>query len=284
MKSIKNTFMLTILLVSFTSSIAQIKNQETVSEKILGNCGMCEKNIEKAGNLKNVASVDWDKETKMATISYDTKKTNKDEILKRIALAGYDSDSFLAPDDVYSNLHGCCQYDRVNKTASLEKPNMKMEMKEKMDNKMKSNEKQNQLELVYASYFGLKDALVASDSKLTSKKATELVTSIEKVDMSALKMDVHMVWMKVLKSLKVEAKAIATSKDIEAQRKQFITISNDMVQLMKVKKMESPVYYQFCPMANNGKGANWLSQESAIKNPYYGSQMLTCGKTVEKIK
>ena len=77
--SLKNIVIVTIMLVSFTSSIAQIKNQETVSEKIFGNCGMCEKNIEKAGNLKNVASVDWDKETKMATISFDAKKTNKDE-------------------------------------------------------------------------------------------------------------------------------------------------------------------------------------------------------------
>jgi hypothetical protein len=37
-------------------------------------------------------------------------------------------------------------------------------------------------------------------------------------------------------------------------------------------------------MANSGKGANWLSKENAIKNPYYGSSMLTCGKTVEIIE
>ena len=49
----------------------------------------------------------------MATLSYDSKKTNQDEILKRIALAGYDSEKYLAPDAVYNNLHGCCQYDRV---------------------------------------------------------------------------------------------------------------------------------------------------------------------------
>lgn len=37
-------------------------------------------------------------------------------------------------------------------------------------------------------------------------------------------------------------------------------------------------------MANDGKSANWLSKENPIKNPYYDSQMLTCGKTVETIK
>jgi Protein of unknown function (DUF3347). len=43
-------------------------------------------------------------------------------------------------------------------------------------------------------------------------------------------------------------------------------------------------YYQYCPMTNGGKGANWLSKENANKSPYYGSQMLTCGSTVETIK
>jgi hypothetical protein len=62
--------------------------------------------------------VDWNKDTKIATITYDEKKTNQDEILKRIALSGYDSDKFLAPDDVYAKLPECCQYERVNKTVT----------------------------------------------------------------------------------------------------------------------------------------------------------------------
>lgn len=54
--------------------------------------------------------------------------------------------------------------------------------------------------------------------------------------------------------------------------------------LIKVSKQETPIYYQFCPMANNGKGANWLSKENVVKNPYYGSMMLSCGKVTETIK
>ena len=107
----------TILLFSFSSCNAQIKNAKTESVKIYGNCEMCEKTIETAGSVKKIANVDWNKDSKMATITYDSTKTNQDEILKRIALAGYDSDKFLAPDDVYSKLAGCCQYERVNKTA-----------------------------------------------------------------------------------------------------------------------------------------------------------------------
>jgi hypothetical protein len=55
---------------------------------------MCETKIER--DTKNIAAVDWDKDTKMATLIYDSKITNKDEILKRIALVGYDSEKFHA--------------------------------------------------------------------------------------------------------------------------------------------------------------------------------------------
>lgn len=109
------------LLLSLTACNTQnIKNAKTDNAKIYGNCGMCKSTIEKAGNIKKVADVDWNKDTKMATITYDSTKTNKDEVLKRIALAGYDSDDFLAPNDTYDNLHGCCQYERNAKASGEE--------------------------------------------------------------------------------------------------------------------------------------------------------------------
>ena len=126
-KSISKILIAIIVLLSFTSCNAQTKNQKTETVKIYGNCGMCKSTIEKAGNKKNQANVDWDKETKMATISYDSLKTSKEEILKRIALVGYDSDIFLAPNDTYSNLAGCCQYERAEKTiAKMDETKMEM--------------------------------------------------------------------------------------------------------------------------------------------------------------
>jgi copper chaperone CopZ len=76
------------------------KNSKTENVKKFRQCGMCETKIEKAGNLKNTATVDWDK-NKIAVITYDSTKTNQDEILKRIALAGYDSEKNIAPESSY---------------------------------------------------------------------------------------------------------------------------------------------------------------------------------------
>ncbi|PKH66378.1 hypothetical protein CXF59_10485 [Flavobacterium sp. ALD4] len=113
MNSITKGLMAITLLLSAVVSTAQIKNAKTDTVKIFGNCGMCESKIEKAGTQKNIAAVDWDKDTKMATLIYDSKITNKDEILKRIALVGYDSEEFHAEEAAYSALPGCCQYDRA---------------------------------------------------------------------------------------------------------------------------------------------------------------------------
>ena len=90
--------------------------------------------------------------------------------------------------------------------------------------------------------------------------------------------------MKVMKELTANAEKIAASKDVAKQREIFALLSKNMYELVKVSKQETPVYYQHCPMYNNGKGANWLSKENIVKNPYYGSKMLSCGKTVETIE
>ncbi len=283
MKTVSIKLMMTALLAITVNANAQIRNAKTELITVYGNCGMCENTIESAGNLKKIAKVDWDKDSKIATITYDSAKTDKNEILKRIALAGYDSDSFLAPDDVYNNLHGCCQYDRTAKIATTSTES-KPDHSTHVQTKDMTAVKQTELQMVYANYFALKDALVSSNSALTTTKASALSASIKKVEMDKLDMDVHMVWMKVVENIKADSKSISATNDLEKQRKIFANLSNEIYSLIKVSKFDNAVYYQYCPMANGGKGANWLSKESDIRNPYYGSAMMTCGKTVETIK
>ncbi len=275
--------MLTILLVASTYSFAQIKNAKTEQFTVYGNCGMCKKNIETAGNSKKIAQVNWNTDTKIATITYDAKKTNHDEILKRIALAGYDSDTFLAPDAVYDNLHGCCQYDRVAKVAVKSESSIEIH-ENHSEMTLIETQNVNELKTVFDTYFSLKEALVASDASTTSKFATKLVSEIDAVKMNQLSEKEHLVWMKVMKDLKTDAQTISTSKSIEKQRGSFMGLSENMYTLVKTSTLQNPVFYEFCPMANDGKGAHWLSQEKVIKNPYYGSMMLSCGKVVETIQ
>ncbi len=104
--------MVAILVMLSVTMNAQIKNPKTETVKIYGNCGMCKKTIEKAANITDESLVVWDKETKIATVTYDREITTQEAILKRIAAAGYNSNTFQATNEAYDDLLGCCQYDR----------------------------------------------------------------------------------------------------------------------------------------------------------------------------
>jgi len=284
MNLISKTLAAFSLLLAFSSCSAQIKNATTESVKVHGNCRLCETTIENAGSLKKVAQVEWNEDTKMATLIYDTSKTSQAEILKRIALAGYDSDLFLAPDDAYAKLPECCQYDRVSKSTKLQNEEVKTHSMQNHPTAVEKEQEANELKAIIETYYSLKDALVQSDQKSASSIATEFHTVVDKVNMNKLSTEEHTVWMKVRSSLKENIDVISTSTNIEKQRNAFMNLSESIYDLTKVTKLEEPIYYQHCPMYNDGKGANWLSKENAIKNPYYGGQMLTCGNTVEIIK
>lgn len=268
---------------------AQIKNAKTEALKVYGNCGMCETSIEKAGTKSKLYKTDWNVDTKMATITYDSKKTSADAVLKSIALSGYDNTNYLAPDEAYNKLHGCCKYDRDSKKAvagdkSTTGNTIQDHSGHSQGNSTVNMKEASQLKAVFDNYFALKDALVKTDGNAASESGAALLTALEAVEMGKLIAEEHTVWMKVEKALKNDSRHIKENKDTEHQREHFMALSKNMYELIKVAKPAETVYYQFCPMANDGKGANWLSKENAIKNPYYGSQMLSCGKTVETIK
>lgn len=104
---------LSIFLIN--DSNAQILNQKTVTQKVYGNCGMCKKTIEKAANVKGISKAEWDADLAMAKITIDSTKTSVDDVLKRIAAVGYESEKCRVPDDVYDKLQRCCRDDRLVK-------------------------------------------------------------------------------------------------------------------------------------------------------------------------
>lgn len=111
----KNLFLLIFILFSLSvKSAPKIKNKKSVSVNISGNCGMCKNTIETAANIKKEVFLSWDKESKMATVTFDSLKTSLDEILRRVADAGYDNQMHKTNEDIYNRLHGCCKYDRAN--------------------------------------------------------------------------------------------------------------------------------------------------------------------------
>ena len=169
---------------------------------------------------------------------------------------------------------------------------------QEMDQTAKSNNAENKtlrwpeseagnLRGLVESYLLIKDNLV-NDTK-AGEHAGNMLSAISNVDMNAFSEKGHMKWMEYQKVLRDKAEKIQEAGKLGEQRKHFIQLSENMIEL--VKTFEAPktdrgssLYVQFCPMANDDKGAFWLSKEDEVKNPYYGDMMLNCGEVREEIE
>lgn len=109
----KKLLLLLGIVAMITLSYSVQAENKKANFKVSGNCGMCEKTIEKAAkSVDGVNMADWDKKTKVIKVSFDTEKTSLDAIHKAIAKVGYDTEKVKAKDEAYNKLHSCCKYER----------------------------------------------------------------------------------------------------------------------------------------------------------------------------
>jgi hypothetical protein len=132
------------------------------------------------------------------------------------------------------------------------------------------------------AYIQIKNGLVATDKGATAKGGTALLTAFSKFDMTALKGDTHKEYMEIYESAKEQAEHIVKS-PIDHQREHFEPLSTDITDLIALLGTEKTLYQDFCPMANNNKGAYWISEVKDIKNPYFGDKMMKCGSVKKQI-
>lgn len=280
MRILNNIITAGLLCVSIFT-YGQHNTMTTQTVKISGNCGMCKKTIEKAGNSAD-SKVDWNEDNQTANVSFDASKTSLDVVLKNIALAGYDNEKYLASATTYAQLHGCCQYERTL-SAPPANPENTPESKEESTGSS-SVAKAGNFQVIYDQYFQLKDALVASDRKtvaMGAAKLASLLTTLKSTDLTAAE---QQAWKTQAIAITQYTKTLQEAENLAKQRVAFVSLSEEVYKLAKSSKPALLVYQQKCPMFNDGKGATWLSLNKDIKNPYYGAQMLTCGSTIQTIQ
>ena len=137
---------------------------------------------------------------------------------------------------------------------------------------------QEQLAHLVAVYFNLKDALVASDQNEAADAALSMVPALEQINMSLITGDAHQYWMEQQIAIKAHSQQLAELTELDAQREQFDFISAALINSMVAFGTSgNSIYVQYCPMAFDNEGANWLAAEEQINNPYFGDAMLRCG-------
>jgi hypothetical protein len=120
------------------------------------------------------------------------------------------------------------------------------------------------------AYYKLKDALVNSDIDAASSAGKKLAESIAEEKLLVDKDAVEIV---------------RKSNELTEIRSVFEQISVDMYKNLQDGTIPSSqiLYKQYCPMAFENKGAYWLSNMKEVYNPYFGDQMLHCGRIEETI-
>jgi altronate dehydratase len=147
---------------------------------------------------------------------------------------------------------------------------------------LQNNTKNAETAAILDAYFEIKNGLVADSKENTAKGGNELLAAFSKFDMSKLSEKAHKEYMEIQESAKEHADHIVKS-DIDHQREHFEGLSTDITDLVALLGTNKVIYQDFCPMANNNKGALWLSEVKEINNPYFGSKMLTCGSVKKQI-
>lgn len=117
-----------------------------------------------------------------------------------------------------------------------------------------------------SAYFELADAFVKTDDSLAKEKAKVLVAAITSTG------DPYDI-------IKNHGKIISETELVEVQREHFKPLSESMYVLSRGNTED--LYLHHCSMAFDNEGANWISNDEEVLNPYFGDVMLHCGSSTK---
>jgi len=131
------------------------------------------------------------------------------------------------------------------------------------------------------AYFPVWRGLAADDLDATKAAATELDKLRHTLhDQPGNNEQASDFFEDMLDQLADPVAAIAQADDIEAARIEFEHLSNALIRAVRAMGLPSGVEAQlaYCPMAFEGRRADWLQDDKKLLNPYFGAEMLECGE------
>jgi hypothetical protein len=117
---------------------------------------------------------------------------------------------------------------------------------------------------VYDHYLAIQNELAKDSIKGVDEHASAIAKAVKGDGMKMLPADVA-----------TQAETLAKAKDIKAAREADKPLSASLIKYLADNKAGKGMYHEaYCPMVK----ASWLQTDKAIKNPYMGKAMLTCGE------
>lgn len=134
-------------------------------------------------------------------------------------------------------------------------------------------------------YLQMKNALANDNGNDAAKAGKTIMNAVDKFDKASFSAQQKKSFEDVADDIKENAEHCSTNGNkIDHQREHFEMLTQDIYDLVKATGAGETLYYDHCPMYNDKKGANWISETKEIKNPYLGKKMPTCGSVKEELK
>ncbi len=136
-----------------------------------------------------------------------------------------------------------------------------------------------QLAPLFTAYFSMQQALAADDPNAAILSTAGFSNALKQVDMALFGMETHRFWMRSARSLEDTMAKVTATTDIVSLREHFLQVSQVMIGLSQAwgPLGTDTAYVMHCPMAFDNQGGDWLQDNDALLNPYFGATMLHCG-------
>ncbi|OYX82994.1 MAG: hypothetical protein B7Y83_12990 [Flavobacteriales bacterium 32-34-25] len=140
-------------------------------------------------------------------------------------------------------------------------------------------------EAIINGYLKIKNALANDKSKEATTEANDFAKAVSATNSSKIDSKLVDKYTTITESAKKQADLIVSNDGkIAEQRTHFAILSKDITSLLATFGTSKKLYQDYCPMYNEGKNGYWISEIKEIRNPYYGSEMLSCGGMIKEIK
>ncbi len=138
---------------------------------------------------------------------------------------------------------------------------------------------------IVSNYLKIKNALIKDDSKGAANATKSIVAALNEAGTNALDAKLKKKYNDIAADAKEHAGLIGNNVGkIDQQRAHFAMLSKDINDLIKTFRTKQKLYQDYCPMYDEGKSGYWISETKEIRNPYYGSEMLSCGRIEKTIQ
>ncbi|MFC3334373.1 DUF3347 domain-containing protein [Flavobacterium palustre] len=140
-------------------------------------------------------------------------------------------------------------------------------------------------EAIIDSYLEIKNALANDNSAEAATMAADFSKAVEATKTDKIAVELKDKYSEATEEAKKQAALIVSnSGKIDQQRKSFAVLSKNITSLIATFGTNKKLFQDYCPMYDEGKSGYWISEMKAIRNPYYGSEMLECGGMIKEIK